>query len=83
MERDLVIAPRAPFKVGPQDQIAEIVLQVYADGSVAMRSTHGGHFSSSCARTAPASLLADLLPRELGEAVGDYRAAQSLDIVTR
>jgi hypothetical protein len=82
MPRELVIAPRAPFKVSKAGQVAEIVLQVYADGTVALRSTHGGRFSSSVVRVSQVSLLDDVLPRELGEAMGDFRAAQSLCIVT-
>lgn len=83
MPRELVIAPRAPFKVSEAGQVAEIVLQVYADGTVALQSKHGGHFSASCVRVPIARLLAEVLPRELGEALGDFQAAQSLCIVTR
>ena len=83
MPRDSVMAPRAPFKVSSAGQVAEIVLQVYGDGTVALRSTHGGHLSASCARVSCNRLLADVLPRELGEALGDFAAAQSAGIVTR
>lgn len=83
MPREVVIAPHSPFIVSPDGQVAEIVLRVFADGTVALRSTHGGHFSSAVVRTSQASLLADVLPQELGEALGDYAAAQSAGIVTR
>lgn len=83
MPRDLVIAPRAPFKVSADGQMAEIVLRVYVDGRVALSSTHGGHFSSAVVRTSQAKLLADVLPHELAEALGDYLFAQSAGIVTR